>query len=187
MISQLKARPSEKVSDGLAFSDTKLLHRLAHHAHDERHGPDPAGLHHGAHDGGDRAHDGHRRHHPRRAAGRGPRLGACRGRAGRGRRLHDIGDYTDDDLRRGIQGMIDNPHPVESDYEDILAQEEEMARQRAEKVALGHEGDDLEDKITAQTLIKFLEYEEAYTKDPETAKRIRTFLTLILTFLTLLL
>lgn len=36
---------------------------------------------------------------------------------------------------------------------------------------------DLIDPINIQKLIEFLEYEEALTKDKETAKRIRTLLT----------
>jgi hypothetical protein len=39
--------------------------------------------------------------------------------------------------------------------------------------------EDLQDKINPQTLIEFLEYEEAMTKDKETANRIRTLLKLI--------
>ena len=38
---------------------------------------------------------------------------------------------------------------------------------------------DLIDPINIQTLIEFLEYEEALTKDKETALRIRTLLTLL--------
>ena len=37
-------------------------------------------------------------------------------------------------------------------------------------------GDDLEDKITVQGLIEFLEYEEAMTTDKSTATRIRVLL-----------
>lgn len=40
-------------------------------------------------------------------------------------------------------------------------------------------GEDLEDQITVKIFIDFLEYEEAYTKDPETANRIRIFLKLM--------
>ena len=39
--------------------------------------------------------------------------------------------------------------------------------------------EDLEDKLTAKIFIEFLEYEEALTKDKETASRIRTFLKLL--------
>lgn len=38
---------------------------------------------------------------------------------------------------------------------------------------------DLIDPINIQTLIEFLEYEEALTKDPETANRIRILLKLL--------
>ena len=37
-------------------------------------------------------------------------------------------------------------------------------------------GEDLEDKLTAQVFIEFLEYEEALTKDKDTATRIRILL-----------
>ena len=37
-------------------------------------------------------------------------------------------------------------------------------------------GQDLEDKLTLQGLLEFLEYEEALTKDPATATRIRVLL-----------
>jgi hypothetical protein len=37
-------------------------------------------------------------------------------------------------------------------------------------------GQDLEDKITLQGLLEFLEYEEGLTKDPATATRIRVLL-----------
>jgi hypothetical protein len=40
-------------------------------------------------------------------------------------------------------------------------------------------GEDLEDKLTLQGLIEFLEYEEALTKDKDTASRIRTLLTIL--------
>ena len=40
-------------------------------------------------------------------------------------------------------------------------------------------GEDLEDKITLQGLIDFLEYEEAMTKDKNTANGIRTLLILL--------
>jgi hypothetical protein len=36
--------------------------------------------------------------------------------------------------------------------------------------------EDLEDKITLQGLLEFLEYEEGLTKDPSTATRIRVLL-----------
>jgi len=39
--------------------------------------------------------------------------------------------------------------------------------------------EDFQDKINPKTIIEFLEYEEAMTKDPETANRIKTFLKLI--------
>lgn len=35
---------------------------------------------------------------------------------------------------------------------------------------------DMEPELTVKALISFLEYEEAYTKDKETANRIRTLL-----------
>jgi hypothetical protein len=35
---------------------------------------------------------------------------------------------------------------------------------------------DMEPELTIKALINFLEYEEAYTKDKETANRIRTLL-----------
>jgi hypothetical protein len=38
---------------------------------------------------------------------------------------------------------------------------------------------DLTDKINIKTLIEFLEYEEALTKDKESASRIKLFLTII--------
>ena len=38
---------------------------------------------------------------------------------------------------------------------------------------------DMEPELTVQALISFLEYEEAYTKDKETANRIKTLLKLI--------
>lgn len=37
-------------------------------------------------------------------------------------------------------------------------------------------GEDLKDEITVQKLIEFLEYEEAFTKDKDTASRITTLL-----------
>jgi hypothetical protein len=40
-------------------------------------------------------------------------------------------------------------------------------------------GDDLQDRINIQKLIDFLEYEEALTKDPATAGRIKILLKLI--------
>ena len=40
-------------------------------------------------------------------------------------------------------------------------------------------GKDLKDPINVQTIIDFLEYEEALTKDKETASRIRTLLKLL--------
>jgi hypothetical protein len=39
--------------------------------------------------------------------------------------------------------------------------------------------EDLEDKLTAKIFIEFLEYEEALTKDKDTASRIKTLLTLL--------
>jgi hypothetical protein len=39
--------------------------------------------------------------------------------------------------------------------------------------------EDFQDKINPKTIIEFLEYEEAMTKDPETANRIKTFLKLM--------
>lgn len=39
--------------------------------------------------------------------------------------------------------------------------------------------DDMESEITLKGVISFLEYEEALTKDPETARRIRTLLKLL--------
>ena len=38
---------------------------------------------------------------------------------------------------------------------------------------------DMEPELTLKGVIEFLEYEEAMTKDPETAKRIRTLLKLL--------
>lgn len=38
-------------------------------------------------------------------------------------------------------------------------------------------GEDLNDKISVQGLIDFLQYEEALTKDPKTAQRITLLLT----------
>lgn len=38
---------------------------------------------------------------------------------------------------------------------------------------------DMEPELTLKIAIEFLEYEEALTKDPETASRIRTFLKLL--------
>lgn len=38
-------------------------------------------------------------------------------------------------------------------------------------------GEDLNDKISVQGLIDFLEYEEALTVDPKTSQRIRVLLT----------
>lgn len=40
-------------------------------------------------------------------------------------------------------------------------------------------GDNIQDPINIQKIIDFLEYEEALTKDPETASRIRTLLILL--------
>ena len=40
-------------------------------------------------------------------------------------------------------------------------------------------GKELQDPINIQNLIEFLEYEEALTKDPETAQRIRILLKLL--------
>ena len=38
---------------------------------------------------------------------------------------------------------------------------------------------DIEPELTLKAVISFLEYEEAYTKDPETANRIKILLKLI--------
>ncbi len=40
-------------------------------------------------------------------------------------------------------------------------------------------GDRMYDPLNLQKIIEFLEYEEALTKDPETASRIRTLLILL--------
>jgi hypothetical protein len=40
-------------------------------------------------------------------------------------------------------------------------------------------GDNIQDPINIQKIIEFLEYEEALTKDKETASRIRTLLILL--------
>ncbi len=49
-----------------------------------------------------------------------------------------------------------------------------------ERIAVALEKkEDLEPELTAKALIDFLEYEEAYTKDKESASRIRNLLNLL--------